>query len=147
MKFLRKYRGYDLKGPNSPYRTERIAYWMWTYLRHPSWMFNRPVVTRLADDTVVSPLWVYGNFDTPAYSGVQFDNGVNIEGDARSLQRLAALLIDRAERVEHVQALLDVGAMPNDEDTAAFPDGFGPDVAWQDLRLGNAKRAGHWTGA
>jgi hypothetical protein len=147
VKILRKYRGYDLKGPNSPYRTERIAYWTWTYLRHPSWMFNRPVVTRLADDSIVSPLWVYGNFDAPAYSGVQFYNGVNIEGDARSLRRLAALLIDRAERVERVQELLDIGTLPDLNDMTAFPDGFGPDVAWQDLRLDNAKRAGHWTGA
>ena len=147
MKILRRNRSGDLTGPNSPYRTERIAYWTWTYLRHPSWMFNRPVVTRLTDDTIVSPLWVYGNFDTRAYSGVQFDNGVNIEGDARSLQRLAALLIGRAERVEHVQALLDVGVVPDLEDMAALPAGFEPDVAWQDLRLDNAKRAGRWTGA
>ena len=147
MKILRRNRSGDLTGPNSPYKTERAAYWAWTFLRHPSFILNRPVIVRLTDDTIVSPLFVYGNLQVPAYSGVQFYNGVNIEGDARSLQRLAALLIDRAEHVEHVQALLDVGAMPNDEDTAAFPDGFGPDVAWQDLRLDNAKRAGHWTGA
>ena len=147
MKILRRDRSGDLTGPNSPYRTERAAYWAWTYLRHPSWIFNRPVVIRLADDTIVSPLWVYGNPDVPAYSGIQFGNGLNIEGDARSLQRLAALLIDRAERVQSVQALLDAGAAPTHTDITSFPAGFEEDIEWQNLRLGNAKRAAYWTGA
>lgn len=147
MKILRRDRSGDLTGPNSPYRTERVLYWTWTYLRHPSWMFNRPVVTGLTDDTIVSPLWIYGNFDTPAYSGVQFDNGVQIEGDADSLRRLATLLIDRAERVEAVQFLLDSGTWPSHEDSTAFPAGFGNDVDYQDLRLGNALLADREAGA
>lgn len=147
MKILRRDRLGDLTGPNSPYRIEPAAYWAWTYLRHPSLMLNRPVVIRLTDDTIVSPLWVYGNFEIPAYSGIQFDGGVNIEGDADSLRRLAALLLDRAERTDVVQDLLDVGIRPDHDQVTGFPDGFGPDVEWQNLRLGNAKRAGHWTGA
>jgi hypothetical protein len=142
MKILRKYRGYDLKGPNSPYRTERAAYWTWTWLRHPiSMTFGRYVNIKLSDDAWVSVLHVYGNFEVQAYSGVQL-KGAQIEGDADSLRRLAALLLDRAQRAEAVQELLDAGVWPSNEDSTAFPAGFGPDVDWQDLRLGSAAVAG-----
>lgn len=147
MKILRKYRGYDLKGPNSPYRTERAAYWTWYWLRHPIAMtFRRYADIKLTGDAWVSVLWVYGNFELPAYSGLQLQ-GAQIEGDADSLRRLAALLIDRAEQVEAVQQLLDAGTWPGHDDVTNFPAGFGDDVDWQDLRLGNAPAAGHWAGA
>lgn len=147
MKILRRDRSGDLKLANSPYRTERAAYWAWWWLRHPiSTTFGHYAQVTLTADTWVSVLPVYGNFEIPASSGVQL-HGAQIDGDARSLRRLAALLINRAERVEAVQDLLDAGTWPNYDDTAGFPEGFGPEVEWQDLRLGNAKRAGRWTGA
>lgn len=131
MKILRRDRSGDLTGANSPYWMERAASLVWFTLRHPILMaFHRIVTIRLTDNTWVSPLWVYGNATLPAYSGVQFD-GAWIEGDADSLRRLAALLLDRAERVEAVQAILDAGLWPTDEDE----------------RLGNAPRAGLRAGA
>lgn len=149
MKILRRDRSGDLKQANSPYKIERAAYWFWWWLRHPvSMTFGRQVTVgiKLTDDAWVEPMFVYGNFEEPAYSAIQFQ-GAWIEGDARSLRRLAALLIDRAERVEHVQALFDAGIWPSYDDMSGFPDGFGPEVESQNLRLGNAKRAEHWTGA
>lgn len=147
MKILRKHRGYDLKGPNSPYRTERAAYWTWTWLRHPIAMtLQRYISVELTDDAWVSVLHVYGNYELPAYSGIQLQGG-QITGDADSLRRLAALLIDRAERVETVQFLLDSGTWPSYDDCTAFPEGFGNDVDYQDLRLGNALLADREAGA
>lgn len=144
---LPKRRHGDLTGPNSPYLIERAAYQAWFTLRHPILaVFHRIVTIHLTDNTWVSPLWVYGNGTMPAYSGVQFD-GVEIEGDADSLRRLAALLIDRAERVEAVQAIIDAGQWPTDEDATGFPAGFERDVPMQDERLGNAVRAGIRAGA
>lgn len=142
MKILRRDRSGDLKGANSPYRIERAAYWTCYFLRHPIRMtFQRPAYARLAADTWVSVLPVYGNPDVPAYSGVQL-RGIEIEGDAAGLRSLAALLLDRADRTEAVQALLEAGIWPTEEDREAFPAGFGLDVPYRDLRLGAAAPSG-----
>lgn len=149
MRILRRDRSGDLKGANSPYRLERVAFWTWFWLCHPIGMtFGRQVTVgiRLTADYLVSVLYVYGNFEIPAYSGIQFQ-GAYIEGDADSLRRLAALLIDRAERVEAVQQLLDAGTWPHYDDVTAFPAGFEDEVDWEGRRLGNAPLAGREAGA
>jgi len=120
-------------------RVTLAAYWMymavWMWLRHPiSMAFRRIIVVRLAGNTWASVLHVYGNFEMRAYSGLELP-GVSIEGDAESLRRLAVLLLDRADRVDAVQAQLDAGVWPNHDDRASLPAGFDAD---SDSRLGNA---------
>lgn len=102
------------------------------FLRHPivmTWHRWRHRIITLTDDTWTQVLFVYGNHETPAYSGVQFD-GVWIDGTPKNLRRLASLLMDRADRAEAVQQILDVGLWPTHEESAGFPDAFGPDGAW-----------------
>lgn len=118
----------------------RLQFWStYAWIRHPltSWAAQQYLTIPLSRDAHASLLPVYGNFELRAYSGVQLQ-GAEIVGDADSLRRLAKLLLDRARRVESVQALLDSGEWPAEEDRDGFPPGFGTDIPLWGLQLGNA---------
>ncbi|WP_194917489.1 hypothetical protein [Catenulispora rubra] len=132
-------------------RVTPAAHWMWMtlwmWLRHPiNATFHRLVVVRPTGDTWAGALYVYGNFEMPAYSGVVLP-GVSIEGDADGLRALAVLLLDRADRVAAVQTLLDAGVWPDHEDSTGFPswlatpDGVGRlgDAVLGDRGIGGAR--------
>ncbi|MEY9904359.1 hypothetical protein ABIA35_000565 [Catenulispora sp. MAP12-49] len=119
----------DQAGMSSPSWAKRAAHWTRMWLRHPIAMVFFPVVVvPLTKDTAVSALHVYGNYEMRAYSGVELP-GISIEGDAAGLRRLAAVLLDRADRTAAVQVLLDAGTWPSQADRAGFPPELGVDGA------------------
>lgn len=121
MKILRRDRGYDLKGPNSPYRTERIAYWTWQCIRHPltmpQFLLRHTEAHLVPDGSDIRPLWVYGGPESgrPLYTGVDLPAST-IYGDSTTLRRLAAALTECAERYDRIAAMYDEGQTPTDAD-------------------------------
>jgi hypothetical protein len=121
MKILRRDRGHDLKGPNSPYRTERIAYWAWQCARHPlsipAHLLRHTETFLRPDGSDVSSLWIYGDPDSglPLYTGVDIP-GATIYGDSTALRNLAAVLTLRADHCDRVAAMHDSGRPVTHED-------------------------------
>lgn len=121
MKILNRNRSGDLKGPNSPYRIERAAYWAWQCIRHP--LTTPPFLLRhtsthlLADGTDVRQLWIYGGaqYGLPLYTGVDLPNAT-IYGNSETLRHLATVLNRRADHLDHIAAMYDRGQIPTRED-------------------------------
>lgn len=127
MKILRRDRGYDLKGPNSPYRTERAAYWAWQCIRHPlttpTWLLRHTEAFLDPEGADIRPLWVYGGaqFGLPLCTGVDIADAT-IYGDGDALRHLAGVLTERADHYDRIAAMYDSGQVPAHADCMPAAD-------------------------
>ena len=117
MKILRRDRSGDLIGPNSPYRTERIAYWTWQCIRHPlstpNFLLRHTTAWLKPDSADINPLWVYGDPDrgVPLYTGVDLPYST-IYGNSDTLRHLANVLLRRADHYDLIADMYARGQTP-----------------------------------
>jgi hypothetical protein len=127
MKILRRDRRGDLKDANSPYRTERFAYWTWQCLRHPLtvpvFLLRHTEAHLVPGGEDVRALWIYGGppFGLPLYTGVDLP-AATIYGDSATLRHLAFVLNRRADHYDHIAAIYDRGQVPTREDLMPAED-------------------------
>lgn len=112
----------DLKGANSPFRIERVAYWAWQCLRHPStigFLLRHTTTWLAADGSDVRDLWIYGGAQhgLPLYTGVDI-GPATVYGDSTTLRHLAQVLVERADHYDRIAAVYERGEVPTWEDLA-----------------------------